>query len=114
MILCAGQGTRLRPLTTHIPKCMVPVGGKPVPEHVIKHLRDHNITELIINLYYLPDVVINRVQLLLSPSFDIRGKSLVIVRFQLLFRRYCSKVKYKSGEFALGRRERLHPNQSFR
>ncbi|MFQ5344247.1 MAG: NDP-sugar synthase, partial [Anaerolineae bacterium] len=59
MILAAGQGARLRPLTEHIPKCMVRVGGKPVLEHTIEWLRQYGVTDLIINLYHLPDVVIN-------------------------------------------------------
>lgn len=59
MILAAGQGTRLRPLTDHIPKCMVSVGGKPVLEHTIEWLRRYGVTELIINLHHLPGVVMN-------------------------------------------------------
>ena len=59
MILAAGQGTRLRPLTDHIPKCMMPVGGKPVLEHTIQWLRQYEITDLIINLCHLPDVVMS-------------------------------------------------------
>ncbi|TMI85022.1 MAG: nucleotidyltransferase family protein [Bacillati bacterium ANGP1] len=57
MILAAGLGTRLRPLTDHTPKCMVPLGGKPLLEHGILWLRKHGITELVINLHHLPDVV---------------------------------------------------------
>jgi NDP-sugar pyrophosphorylase family protein len=57
MILAAGQGTRLRPLTERIPKCMVPVGGKPILEHTIEWLRRYSLTEIIINLYHLPEVI---------------------------------------------------------
>jgi NDP-sugar pyrophosphorylase family protein len=59
MILAAGQGTRLRPITEHIPKCMVSIGGKPVLEHTIEWLRRYGVTELIINLCHLPEVVMN-------------------------------------------------------
>ena len=59
MILAAGQGTRLKPLTNHIPKCMVPVGGKPVLEHAVEHLKRFGVTELVINLCHLPSVVMN-------------------------------------------------------
>lgn len=59
MILAAGLGTRLRPLTERIPKCMVPVGGKPVLEHTIEWLCRYEITDLVINLYHLPNVVID-------------------------------------------------------
>jgi len=57
MLLAAGLGTRLRPVTDHVPKCMVPVGGTPLLEHTVRWLRDQQVTDLIINLHYLPHVV---------------------------------------------------------
>jgi len=57
MILAAGQGTRLRPLTESIPKCMMPIGGKPLLEHIIVWLRKYAVTDLMINLHHLPQVV---------------------------------------------------------
>ena len=57
IILSAGEGTRLRPLTDTVPKTMVPIGGKPLLEHTIVRLRDHGFRELFINLHYLPEVI---------------------------------------------------------
>jgi len=57
MILAAGLGTRLYPLTKDIPKCMVEINGKPLIEHQIKWLRDNGITEIAINLHYLPEKI---------------------------------------------------------
>ncbi len=57
MMLAAGQGMRLRPLTERIPKCMVPLGGKPLLEYGIRWLQKHGVTELAINLHYLPETV---------------------------------------------------------
>lgn len=57
MILAAGKGTRLRPLTNNLPKCMVSLAGKPILEHNIQWLRGYGVTEFMINLHYLPDVV---------------------------------------------------------
>ena len=57
MLLAAGEGTRLRPLTDRMPKCMVPLGGKPVLEHNIERLRSFGITELMINLHHMPQAV---------------------------------------------------------
>lgn len=57
MVLAAGKGTRLRPLTNDIPKCMVPVAGVPVLERNINWLRLFGITDLIINLHYKPEAV---------------------------------------------------------
>lgn len=52
MILAAGQGTRVRPLTRDLPKPMVPVLGKPLMEYLIEHLARHGITEIMVNVAY--------------------------------------------------------------
>lgn len=57
MVLAAGKGTRLRPLTDNVPKCMVPVAGKPVLEYNIEWLRRFDVTDLVVNLHYMPDAV---------------------------------------------------------
>lgn len=50
MILAAGQGTRVRPLTKNMPKPMVPILGKPVLEYLIEHLARHGIRQIMINV----------------------------------------------------------------
>ncbi len=57
LILAAGEGTRLRPLTLDRPKPMLPVGGRPIIEHLIALLRHHSVTQVAINLHYKPDVI---------------------------------------------------------
>ncbi|MCK9351775.1 MAG: HAD-IIIA family hydrolase [Candidatus Pacebacteria bacterium] len=57
VILCAGLGTRLRPLTDTIPKVMVPIGGKPLLQHHIEWLVGSGIQDIGINLFYLPEVI---------------------------------------------------------
>ncbi len=52
MILAAGQGTRVRPLTQDLPKPMVPILGKPVMEYLIEHLARHGITQIMVNVAY--------------------------------------------------------------
>jgi mannose-1-phosphate guanylyltransferase len=59
MLLAAGVGSRLKPLTDHMPKCMVPINGKPVLEHNIKWLRKFGVEDIMINLHHLPDVVMH-------------------------------------------------------
>jgi NDP-sugar pyrophosphorylase family protein len=59
MILAAGEGQRLRPLTNHLPKPMLPIAGRPLLEHTILHLCDCGITDLAINLHYLPAAVMD-------------------------------------------------------
>lgn len=53
MILAAGQGTRVRPLTKDIPKPMIPILGKPVLEYIIEHLARHGIREIMINVAFM-------------------------------------------------------------
>lgn len=57
VILCAGHGTRLRPLTYYVSKAMVPVAGRPLVEHIITSLRDQGFTEQIIALSWLSEQV---------------------------------------------------------
>lgn len=52
MILAAGQGTRVRPLTKDQPKPMVPILGKPVMEYLIEHMASHGIREIMVNVAY--------------------------------------------------------------
>ena len=52
MILAAGQGTRVRPLTKDLPKPMVPILGKPVMEYLIEHMARHGVREIMVNVAY--------------------------------------------------------------
>lgn len=54
MILAAGLGTRLRPLSHKIPKPMIPVLGIPMIQHTLNLLKSAGITEVMINLHHLP------------------------------------------------------------
>jgi len=53
VILVGGQATRLRPLTTHIPKAMVPVLNTPFLEHVLRHLQRHRVTDIVLAQHHL-------------------------------------------------------------
>ena len=57
MVLAAGLGTRLRPLTYEIPKPMVPVIDRPVMAHIVDLLDAHGFGEVIANLHYFPDSI---------------------------------------------------------
>ena len=57
MILAAGLGTRLRPLTNSTPKALVEVGGRPLLEHTARRLIDAGATRLIINLHHFSDQI---------------------------------------------------------
>jgi mannose-1-phosphate guanylyltransferase len=57
MVLAAGLGTRLRPLTFEITKPMVPVLDRPVMEHIVDLLARHGFEEVVANLHYFPDSI---------------------------------------------------------
>jgi NDP-sugar pyrophosphorylase family protein len=58
MILAAGVGSRLRPLTDHTPKALVEVGGVPMIERVIGRLASAGVTDLVVNLFHLGDRIV--------------------------------------------------------
>jgi mannose-1-phosphate guanylyltransferase len=57
LLLAAGLGTRLRPITDHIPKCLVPIQGKPLLGYWLDRLLSNGIDRVLINTHYLPAVV---------------------------------------------------------
>jgi len=71
MLLAAGLGTRLRPLTLDIPKPVVPVLGQPLCGYAIEFLRLHGATEFLLNLHYGPDIVRKRVDAWIEGRFPM-------------------------------------------
>ena len=59
MVLAAGFGTRLQPLTHVLPKPMFPVLGRPLLSHTFDILESANITDVAVNVHHLPDFIIN-------------------------------------------------------
>jgi NDP-sugar pyrophosphorylase family protein len=57
LILAAGAGTRLRPLTDTCPKPMAPIAGRPLLAWTLEWLRRYGVTDVALNLHHLPDVV---------------------------------------------------------
>jgi mannose-1-phosphate guanylyltransferase len=56
-LLAAGYGTRLRPLTDSIPKCLVPINGRPLLDYWMELLERQGITDVLLNTHYLPEPV---------------------------------------------------------
>jgi mannose-1-phosphate guanylyltransferase len=56
-ILAAGFGTRLRPITDHIPKALVPVAGVPLLGHALEWMWENDIREIGVNTHYLPEMI---------------------------------------------------------
>ncbi|MBM3149847.1 MAG: nucleotidyltransferase family protein [Chloroflexi bacterium] len=59
VILAAGLGTRLRPLTETLPKVMVPIGDRPLLAYHLDLFQKYGITEIAINLHHMPQKIIN-------------------------------------------------------
>jgi len=57
MILAAGKGTRVRPLTHAMPKPMIPVLGKPVMEYLVEHLARHGFDQIMVNVSHLAPAI---------------------------------------------------------
>ncbi len=60
MVLAAGEGTRLRPLTGALPKPILPLANRPLLEHTLELLARHGVSEVVINLFHRPDPIRNR------------------------------------------------------
>ena len=56
-LLAGGLGTRLRPLTDTVPKCLIPINGEPLISIWLSKLEEVGVDELLLNLHYLPDAV---------------------------------------------------------
>jgi mannose-1-phosphate guanylyltransferase/phosphomannomutase len=57
VVMAGGEGTRLRPLTSNQPKPMVQIVGKPCMEHILELLREHDMTDVIVTVAFLPQAI---------------------------------------------------------
>ncbi|HVF74754.1 MAG TPA: mannose-1-phosphate guanyltransferase [Acidimicrobiales bacterium] len=57
VIMAGGEGTRLRPLTSNQPKPMMTLANRPMMEHIVRLLRDHGFTEIVVTVAFLPQAI---------------------------------------------------------
>jgi N-acetyl-alpha-D-muramate 1-phosphate uridylyltransferase len=71
MVLAAGLGERMRPLTDKLPKPLVPVAGKPLLDHVLDRLADQGVERAVVNVHYLADLIENHLAQRKAPQIVI-------------------------------------------
>ena len=71
MVLAAGFGERMRPLTDRMPKPLVPVAGKPLIDHVLDRLAAAGVERAVINVHYLADMIESHVKGRTAPRIAI-------------------------------------------
>src|SRR4030081_875301 len=71
MVLAAGLGVRMRPLTDRMPKPLVRVAGRALLDHVLDKLGDAGVGEAVVNVHYLPDQIIEHVAKRTRPRITI-------------------------------------------
>lgn len=59
VIMAGGEGTRLRPLTSSLPKPLVPLINEPMVVHIVKLLKKHHISNVVLTLQFLPNLIRN-------------------------------------------------------
>src|SRR5688572_1526631 len=57
VIMAGGEGTRLRPLTSNLPKPMMPLANRPMMEHIVDLLRRHGIEEIVVTVAFMADSI---------------------------------------------------------
>src|SRR3954469_6482489 len=79
MVLAAGLGVRMRPLTDRMPKPLVPVAGRPLLDHVLDKLAEAGVREAVVNVHYLPDQIIDHVASRAQPHVTISDERDVVL-----------------------------------
>lgn len=79
MVLAAGFGQRMRPLTDKMPKPLVPVAGKPLIDHVLDRLADAGVTRAVVNVHYLAEQIERHVATRTRPQVTISDERGVLL-----------------------------------
>ena len=75
MVLAAGLGTRMRPLTNDLPKPLIEVAGRPIIDYVFDHLSAGDVQRAVVNVHYLPTKLIDWSRKVKAPKITISDES---------------------------------------
>ncbi len=75
MILAAGRGERMRPLTDHRPKPLIDVAGRAIIDHIFDHLRAAGVTRVIVNIHHMGEQLRSHLALLQDLEIDISDET---------------------------------------
>lgn len=106
MLLAAGEGTRLRPLTEKLPKPMILIAGKPILQHNVELLARHGIREIAINLHHCADEVTSHfgdgsrfgVSITYSYEPELLGTAGAVKKFESFFQDIPSTLPLVAGQ----------------
>jgi len=79
MVLCAGLGTRMRPLTLTTPKPLITVAGKPLIDHAVEQLENNGVTNIIVNTHYLAEQIETWVEHKNNPDIQISNETSLLL-----------------------------------
>ena len=92
LLLAAGLGTRLAPFTNAVPKCLIPIAGRPLLGYWLKLLAHGGVSDILINLHYLPGQVreyvagnSNRLNIALVEEVELLGTAGTILKNRAFF-----------------------------
>lgn len=93
IVLAAGKGERLRPYTDSVPKCMVPINGKPMLSHQLSVLRKFGLDDVTVVCGYLHDQIdLDGIEKIINHEFD---------RTNMVYTLFCAEQLMKEGEDVL-------------
>lgn len=79
MVMAAGMGTRMRPLTAHQPKPLVCVAGKPLIDHTLDRLAEAGVARAVVNVHYLADALAVHLKSRSKPAITISDERMALL-----------------------------------
>ncbi len=79
MVMAAGLGKRMQPLTASLPKPLVPVAGKPLIDYSLDHLAEAGVAKAVVNVHYLADALEDHLETRKAPAIAISDERALLL-----------------------------------